>query len=60
MPITIVPVHAQDGLTEFVNLPSTLYGDDPSWIPPLRQQVLHELSEAECFCPLRTAPAVSV
>jgi hypothetical protein len=49
MPITIVPVQAQEGLAEFVNLPWTVYADDPSWIPPLRQQVWHELSDASAF-----------
>jgi hypothetical protein len=49
MPITILPVQGQEGLAEFVEFPRTVYADDPLWIPPLRQQILHELSDAGAF-----------
>ena len=49
MPITILPVQGHDGLAEFIEVPSSIYADDRRWIPPLRQQVFHELSDASAF-----------
>jgi hypothetical protein len=49
MPITILPVQGPEGLAEFIEFPWTVYADDPSWIPPLRQQIFFELSDASAF-----------
>ena len=45
----IVPVGDRDGLAEFVELPWALHSGDRMWIPPLREQVFHELSGASAF-----------
>jgi hypothetical protein len=45
----IVPVSDRDGLAEFVEFPWTVHRGDRLWIPPLREQVFHELSEASAF-----------
>ena len=37
-------VSDRDGLAEFVEVPWTVYRDDPLWVPPLREQVYSELS----------------
>ena len=45
----IVPVSGRDGLAEFVEFPWTVHRADRMWIPPLREQVFHELSGACAF-----------
>jgi hypothetical protein len=45
----ITSVGAQDELLEFVEFPWRLYADDPSWVPPLREQILYDLSGASAF-----------
>src|SRR5688572_12813091 len=45
----VLPVHQDEGLSEFVEFPWAIYRDDPIWIPPLREQVFHELSGASAF-----------
>ena len=45
----ILPVDNREGLAEFIEFPWTIYADDPLWIPPLREQVFHELSGATAF-----------
>src|SRR5687767_8586966 len=45
----ILPVHDQEGLSEFIGFPWTIYADDPLWIPPLREQIFFELSGASAF-----------
>jgi hypothetical protein len=45
----IRPVNAREGLAEFIEFPWTIYANDPSWIPPLREQVFFELSGASAF-----------
>jgi hypothetical protein len=47
--VTIVPVHEPEELAEFIEFPWTVYRNDPLWIPPVREQVLHELSGASAF-----------
>ena len=47
--MTIVPVSAGNGLTEFIEFPWTIYAGDPMWIPPLREQLFFELSGASAF-----------
>src|SRR5262245_24308791 len=45
----ILPVQDRDGLAEFIEFPWKVYANDPSWIPPLREQVFFELSGASAF-----------
>jgi hypothetical protein len=45
----ISPVVDRDGLAEFVEFPRTIYADDPSWVPPLREQVYRELTDHSAF-----------
>jgi hypothetical protein len=45
----IVPLNGLDGLSEFIEFPRTVYGGDPTWIPPLREQQFFELSGASAF-----------
>ena len=49
MSLRIVPIHHADGLTEFIETPWTVHREDPLWIPPLREQVFHELSDRSAF-----------
>ena len=49
MPMTIVPVRSQEGLSEFIEFPWTVYAGDPSWVPPIREQVLFDLAGASAF-----------
>jgi hypothetical protein len=49
MPIKIVRADGSDGLAQFMDFPPTVYRGDPFWIPPLREQILHELSAASVF-----------
>ena len=45
--IEIVPVQSKGALNEFVELPYTLYRDDPHWVPPLRIAVKELLDKAK-------------
>ena len=45
----IVPIHEREGLPEFIEFPWIVYGNDRSWIPPIREQIFHELSDASAF-----------
>lgn len=45
----IIPLRDGDGLAEFVELPWTVYRGDPLWVPPLREQLLQQLSGASAF-----------
>ncbi len=45
----IIPVRDHDGLPEFIEVPWTVYRGDPLWVPPLREQVFHELSGRSAF-----------
>jgi hypothetical protein len=45
----IIPVSAHAGLAEFIEFPWSVYADDASWIPPLREQIFYELSERSVF-----------
>jgi hypothetical protein len=49
MPMTIVPVGSQEGLSEFIEFPWTVYAGDQAWVPPLREQVLFDVSGASAF-----------
>ncbi|MGL5838945.1 MAG: N-acetyltransferase [Sphingorhabdus sp.] len=37
--LRIEPVSGKASLTEFINLPFRLYGSDPNWVPPLKDEV---------------------
>jgi hypothetical protein len=45
--IEIVTVNSKSALNEFVELPYTLYRDDPHWVPPLRIAVKELLDKAK-------------
>ena len=45
----IVPVSGAGGLAEFIEVPWMVRSADPLWVPPLREQVFHELSGASGF-----------
>ena len=45
----ILPISDRDGLAEFVEFPWTVHRGDRMWIPPLREQVFHELSDSCAF-----------
>ncbi len=45
--IEIVAVDSKSGLNEFVELPYSLYRDDPHWVPPLRVAVKELLDKAK-------------
>lgn len=39
MTITVRPVRGRRDLRQFVDLPWSLYADDPNWVPPLKSEV---------------------
>jgi len=43
--MTVRPVGGRGDLSRFINLPWTLYRDDPVWVPPLRSSVRHMLDQ---------------
>ena len=45
----IVPVMDREELLQFIEVPWTIRRDDPRWVPPLREQVFHELSDQSAF-----------
>ena len=45
--LEIVAVDSKKGLKEFIELPYTLYRDDPYWVPPLRIAVKELLDRAK-------------
>ncbi len=44
MGVEVRPVHGRLGRHRFVDYPFRLFGDDPTWVPPLRISVLDRLS----------------
>lgn len=38
-PPTVVPVRSRADLRRFINLPWSIYRDDPDWVPPLKRDV---------------------
>lgn len=42
--IDLVPVETRDHLKTFVDLPWSIYSDDPNWVPPLRLERLDHLN----------------
>ncbi|MGH9104021.1 MAG: hypothetical protein ACRDYD_13730 [Acidimicrobiales bacterium] len=44
MPLRIEPVEDARGRRRFVDLPFRLFGQDPTWVPPLRLSVLDRIS----------------
>ena len=47
--MTITALREGERLSEFIEFPWTVYRDDPLWVPPLREQVFHQLSGASVF-----------
>ncbi len=62
-PVRVVPVVSRSDLKRFIDLPWSIYRDDPHWVPPLKRDVraafdpskhpFHEHSEAQPFLALR-------
>ena len=44
MTLQIVPADSGRTLKQFINLPWTIYRDDPYWVPPLKSEVRELLS----------------
>jgi hypothetical protein len=44
MAIEVRPVAGRRGRSRFVDVPFRLFGDDPSWVPPLRMSVADRIS----------------
>ena len=38
MAVSIIPVRSEQDLTTFVDLPWTVYADQPLWVPPIKSQ----------------------
>lgn len=66
-PVAMVPVRDRAARTRFIELPWTIYADDPAWVPPLRADVrklmepdhpFHEHADTEFFLALRDGRAV--
>jgi GNAT superfamily N-acetyltransferase len=63
LPIRVVPVESRAQLKVFIDLPWSIYRDDPNWVPPLKSDVrkafdpekhpFHQHSEAQPFLALR-------
>lgn len=49
MTMRIFRVGDRDRRAEFIEFPWTVNAGDPLWVPPLREQVFHELSGASAF-----------
>src|SRR5690606_13612946 len=47
--ITVEEVATASDKRQFIDLPYRLYQDNPSWVPPLRMDVAHSLSEKNAF-----------
>ena len=47
MAIDVVVADSKSGLKEFVELPWSIYGNDPNWVPPLRIAVKELLDRAK-------------
>ena len=43
-PVVVEPVRNGGALRRFISLPFRLFGDDPTWVPPLRMSVRDRLS----------------
>lgn len=48
-PVEVRPVASKHELRDFVELPYTLYADDPTWVAPLRVQQRHDFSPKSAF-----------
>ena len=48
-PLRIIPVEGRQGLRHFVQLPWSIYADDPAWIPPLLVERYQHLSKSNPF-----------
>jgi hypothetical protein len=57
-PVTVIPVRERWSRSRFIDLPWTIYADDPAWVPPLRSDVrklmagshpFHEHADVEFF-----------
>ncbi len=48
-PVEVRPVGSRRELSAFVEVPYTLYADDPAWIPPLRAEQKHNFSPSSAF-----------
>ena len=63
LPVQVVPVESRAQLKAFIDLPWSIYRDDPNWVPPLKSDVrkafdpekhpFHLHSEAQPFLALR-------
>lgn len=63
LPIRVIPVDSAARMRQFIDLPWTIYRDDPNWVPPLKADVrkafdpthhpFHQHSEVEPFLALR-------
>ena len=63
LPVRVVPVESRAQLKAFIDLPWSIYRDDPNWVPPLKSDVrkafdpekhpFHQHSEAQPFLALR-------
>ena len=61
--LRVVPVESRGDLERFIDLPWSIYGEDPSWVPPLKRTVraafdparhpFHSHSEVQPFLALR-------
>jgi GNAT superfamily N-acetyltransferase len=47
--VAIEPVVTKQGREEFFDFPSTIYADDPAWVPPLREYVRRRLAPSNPF-----------
>jgi hypothetical protein len=47
--VNIIPLHGTERLDEFIEFPWEVYRTDPLWVPPVREQVFHQLSGASPF-----------
>jgi len=47
--IEIRPVHSRRDLRAFIDVPYTLYADDPAWVPPLLSEQRHQFSSRSAF-----------
>jgi GNAT superfamily N-acetyltransferase len=64
----VVPIQDGRGLREFIELPYTLYRDDPFWVPPLRiaqkdlfnkrKHPFHAFAEVQCFLARRNGAVI--
>lgn len=67
-PVRVVPVDTRKDLKTFIDLPWSIYRDDPDWVPPLKMDMrnafdpskhpFHKHSEAQPFLALRGSKPV--